>query len=243
MKAVLSKILVASSLFLAASLANAVPVLQLGIGGGSYDLTTETIVTDASSFTLYAYARATGNKAIDVNETHYLSIALTPQTGPDPVPFGSFDFEGSTYDIDNMVYGNPPLEDELDRDAHDLQSHSIYDTFFLEYAFQFSAAQTTALVNTQDNPSHVPDTVGDDLYFVAFDVDVSGLDAGFGLHFDLYNTKIRNNHDIDVDNFAPFSHDAGTANDVQEVPEPTPLALLGLGLVGLGLMRRQRATA
>ena len=41
--------------------ASAVPVLQLDIGGGTYDPVTETVVTSDSSFTVYAYGTPGGN--------------------------------------------------------------------------------------------------------------------------------------------------------------------------------------
>ena len=229
----------ATSLTLLSSMAAAVPILQLGIGGGSYDGTTETIVTSSNTFTLYAYAKATGNKAIDVNESHFVSIALTPQIGPGPEPFGSFQFEGSSYDIDSpeVMYGNPPLEDYLDKDPGDLSTHGQFPTYYMEYEFLFSSSMTTGTVNTQDSPSHVPTGSGSDLYFAAFEVDVTNLLPGYGLHFDLYNAKLKNNGDVDIDNFAPFSHDAGTV--ASTVPEPSILLLLLTALAGQALIRRQ----
>jgi len=52
----------------------------------------------------------------------------------------------------------------------------------------------------------------------------------------LYNTELgKESSDIDVNQFAPFSHDAQSS----KVPEPTTMLLLGLGLVGLaGVGRR-----
>lgn len=223
-----------------APLAHGLPMLQLGIGGGSYDQASETIVTGADSFTLYAYGKASGGKQIDVNEYHYISVAITPQIGPDPVDFGSFLVGGVSYDFTNpdVVYGVPPLEENLDKDKHDLPTHGIYPTFFLELEFLFDANQTTGFVNTQYSPEHVPDNTGDTLYFQSFDFDTSGLLEPFQLHFDLYNTKAKNG-DIDVDDFAPFSHDAGTIAQTAEVPEPGTTLLLFSALLGLGFTRRQ----
>lgn len=214
--------------------AYAIPTLQLGIGGGFYDLATETIVTSSTSFTLYAYAKATGNKAIDLNEDHFISIALSPQIGPVEVPFGSFTFAGSSYDISSpdVIFGNPPLEDDPDRDPGDLAEHGQFPTFYVEHSFKFSGL-TTEQVNTQDSPSHTPTSMsGGSLYFAEFEVDVANLLAGFGLHFDLYNTK-RKNGDLDIKNFAPFSHDAATTLQVTPVSEPSTQVLLLLGLLGL----------
>ncbi|PCJ23943.1 MAG: hypothetical protein COA96_10675 [SAR86 cluster bacterium] len=216
----------------------AVPTLQLGIGNGIYDLATETIVAPDDIFTLYAYAKATGNKAIDVNQSHYISIALTPQTGPTPEPFGSFDFAGTTYDINNMDYGNPPFESVLEHDAGDMSSHGVFNTFFLEIEFLFSDLMITGNINTENNPEHVPDGAGNKLYYMDFAVDVSNLLPNFGLHFDLYNSHLIGG-DVDVDNFAPFSHDAGTG-EVSSVPEPDSFTLFALALCLLFVARRTR---
>ena len=111
--------------------------------------------------------------------------------------------------------------------------------FFVEIEFLFSDLLKTASVNTQDDPSHTPTGTGNDLYYREFAVDVSGLLPGFGIHFDLYDTYLKNG-DTDIGNFAPFSHDAGTIAQ-SNVPEPSILILLGLGLAGFGLRRRARS--
>ena len=221
--------------------ANAAPVLQLGIGEGVYDSDTRTSMATSNVFTLYAYARATGKKAIDVNETHYIAVALTPMTGPEPQPIGSFEFGGTTYDGYDMVYGNPPLEDQLQYDRGDLRPHGIYDTLFLEVEFLFDASRTTSNVNTRRSPDHIPEEDGSRLYFASFEVDISNLDPQFGLHFDLYSQRLRRGGDIDIDAYAPFTHDA--AAQVASAPEPGSLALIASGLFGLVVKRRRLVNA
>jgi len=89
------------------------------------------------------------------------------------------------------------------------------------------------------------------MYYAKFDVDVSGLVAGYGLHFDLYSEKLiqkcANNTctvtDIDASQFAPFSHDAEGMHMVTTIPEPETYAMLfaGLGLMGFVARRRRKA--
>ncbi len=77
------------------------------------------------------------------------------------------------------------------------------------------------------------------MYYVSFDFDISGLDAGYNLHFDLFT--VDPNDTGTVGEFAPFSHDARTdCCDDTEVPEPGVIALFGTGLLLLGLVRLRR---
>lgn len=229
-----------SSLILAGALVQgtwALPMLQLDIAGGSYDGSTETVVTGAKQFDLIALlnSRSTAGK-------YYLSMALTPVTSK-PADYGFFKVNGQTVDVTaDMLYGTPPAELYLPSDPGDLPTHSIYPTYFFEYAFYFNPAKTTSAYDVQDEAGR--GLVGSgDLFYQTFALDVSGLKAG-GLHFDLYNED-NNWLDVDVDKFAPFSHDAeyvrGTTPEA--VPEPGTLGLMGLGLAGIALFARRRARA
>jgi hypothetical protein len=229
-----------SSLLLAGALAQgawALPLLQLDIAGGSYDAASQTVVTSAQQFDLIALlnSRSTAGK-------YYLSMAVTPATAT-PADLGSFKVNGITVDVTaDMVYGTPPAEWYMPSDPGDLPTHSIYPTYFFEYGFYFDPTKTTSAYNVQDEAGR--GLVGSgDLFYKTFALDVSGLNAG-GLHFDLYSEDV-NWFDVDVDKFAPFSHDAEYVAGAtpEAVPEPGTLGLMGLGLAGISFFARRRQRA
>lgn len=220
--------------------AQAVPTLQLDIIGGHYDAATQTVISDGAAFALVAYGTPGSTSAANLlAQTFYISAALVPRVNRDAAfDAGSFSVDGSTIDATaaSLSYGTPP-----NGDGQDLGSHGIYETYYREIAFTFGAANTATAYNTQDNAGGALfDTSGNDMFFKLWSVNVAGLDDGYELHFDLYNA--------DRTLFAPLSHDAesGAATIVfnqnsDQIPEPGPLAVLGLGLAGLGFARRRRA--
>lgn len=234
----------------AAGTALAVPTLQIDIDGATYVAgDEESVVTTETVFDLYALGTPGGNtSAADLLETiYYLSVAIIPQIGPDPVDFGSFTANGVTYDVGDMTYGTPPLDLYTDSPESGLPPHGIFETYYLQLAFNFDGGNTATTYNVQDDAGTIGDNLGGTgTYYNLFDFDISGLNAGFHLHFDLYDAVVANGKqgdvvDLDAGIFAPFSHDARTncCDDTTKVPEPGTLGLLGFGLLGLALQRRR----
>lgn len=232
---------------LVAAPAHAVPALQLDIAGGTYDATTETVFASSNTFSLYAYYTGTAPTS-----TFYLSMALVPPTSV-AGNYGSFKINGSTVNVTgDMVYGTPPIETYLAFDPGDLSKHSIFPTYFAEQSFTFSGPNSgqSGVYNTQDHAGWGPQA-GTGMYYKKFDLDVSGLSAGEGIHFDFYNealvtycskkSGVCSSTDVDVNQFAPFSHDA--QGMVSSVPEPETYAMLLAGLGLMGFVARRRKTA
>src|SRR3972149_3217574 len=102
---------------------------------------------------------------------------------------------------------------------------------------QFNSSNWIVPYNTQDRAidGYITPTLGS-MYYVVFTVDTALLQSDYAIHFDLYNTALarRATTDIDITQFAPFSHDAQS----RRVPEPHTILLLGIGLLGLWIGRK-----
>lgn len=225
---------------LAAGAANAVPTLQLGIEGGTYDSSTETIVATSTVFDLYAFLKPDTQNPF--GDTYYLSMAITPQVNDTPADLGSFTYNGNTVNATaDMTFGTPPV----DTFFKDIPSHGMFPTYYTEILFSFDSSNQSGVFNVQDNPDSGP-IAGSGMYYNLFSIDTSNLAVGYAIHFDLYNSNLKETckkGDCTVTSgitqFAPFSHDAQSMTSVVPEPETYAMMLAGLGLLGFSARRRK----
>jgi hypothetical protein len=256
-------------ILLMAATALAIPNLQLDILNGTYNNHSETIVATSDPFTLYAYL-IPGLKTSSTDTYYISAAVFPKvgQNGADLGSF-TFDNVPINVTGD-MVYGNPPLEtyETQLKDPGDLGSHGIFPTYFVQFAFHFDSNNLADAYNTAKHPGQGPTpNLNGAMYYESFLVDTSNLADHYFIHFDLYNTKsiqetkkiclddtrrcskegdrkdcvyVVLGYDVDIRDFAPFSHDAqsGDGCDHHKVPEPETLLLLGCGLVGLAFFAR-----
>jgi PEP-CTERM motif-containing protein len=239
--------------------AEAVPVLQLDMKGGTYDSRSQTVIAGGDQFTVYAMFQPKSDGSTSdinwfLNTTYYISVALTPSIGSNPANLGSFSFgeAGGTQTTvgvtGDMTYGTPPIEvfaAMQGSDAGDLGGHGVYPTYFREFAFKFQPTSTADAYDSavrQGGPTPNPNGTA---YYATFTGDKSLLQSGYDLHFDLYSTMIKtcgtagnpDCRDIDIDLAATFTRDAETR---ESVPEPaTGLAML-VGVGAAAIARRRR---
>jgi protein with PEP-CTERM/exosortase system signal len=205
------------------------PVLQLDIQGGAFvGGSDETTYANSDHFELYALL--TPKKAASLSAQYFISAAIVPNPGQFvPADFGSFTINGITFSSSSgMQFGNPPV----DALSADLPGHGIFNTWYGEVGFTFSAANRLTQYNVQDDP-YDPESrfsPSGTTYYQAFTIDVSNLSPDYSVHFDLYDpgTPIVK---------APFSHDAQSGfggGGGRSVPDGGgTFALLGAGLTGL----------
>ena len=241
--------------------ASAIPALQIYIEGATYDTVTETWVLEQTgpsmAFKLWvvgdiqhygaisdvklaaAYAEA------DVSGTPTISLTSSTASGgysgfgdttaPTVATFNGLHTDGST----------PTLGD-----GSSLPNHGEYGTGIDWQEVKLGNFTLTDSFITDFNSSPVlPGTERGQIN--AYNVTITGLNAGGSVHFDAYDHIAGGKKGKTV--FAPFSHDGeggttgdgGTGGKPADLPEPASLGIwgLGLGLVALVKSRLRRKSA
>ena len=223
----IKKILFTAGLAALSSQVMAIPSLQLDIDSPTtyYDTADETVMTTNSAFTLQAYLDETNT--YDPAGNYRVSVAITPKQDYPQVDVGSFEVDGEVFNIGNLFFGTPAVETYAI--SQGIAPHGIFETYYAEIDVDFTTATSVAAYNVQD-PTSLVGPGGHTMLLSTLEIDMSGLLTGLQLHFDLYQVDAAG----EIIDFAPFSHDAGTA-----VPEPGVLALLGFGLIGISAAKRK----
>jgi len=242
----------------------AFPTLQLDIAGGTYmGGSEESTIANSDSFDLYALLLPKGASTLD--GLYRISAAVYPKVAQEkPAPsLGTFTFAGETIDMarDPEVRWGAPPEELLAGTTSvgtDLPDHGIFSTYFIEFDVKFNSANQLAPYNVQDTVGDPAGFPGSGLYYQEFAVNVSGMDEGYGIHFDLYqvesviHSSSRGNgkkavtasyFTTDMIEKAPFSHDAASGMNRDLNPNPavpdqgSTLSLMGLALMAVAGLR------
>lgn len=214
------------------------------------------IVPKSHDFTLYTLVDLDAKKdALDA--TYYISAALIPkfsETPPDDFDYGSFTFNGISYEVNYSNICSRSDEDDDPKNDDNLggttgvlrydSNLTTFDsyTFYFEYSFTFLKDENGEILRDENGEivvkyseggtpwgvGEVADS-GNTLAYAAFDINTTKLDF-FDVRFDLYTLTKSGN----------IQFTSATTHYVQTAPEPGTMLLFGFGLIWMARMGRKK---
>jgi hypothetical protein len=227
-----------------ATSAFALPALQIYIEGATYDNLTESWVSQSTGPIRLWTVAAVGDygSIMDVKLAIAYESGLTPSfalSGSSTGGYNGFADPSTASDPTfnkTVTDGSAPVLG----DGSSLPTHGIYGsgTTWSEYLlgnFTETDSYIADFNGSTDSPTPNMSKKGQ---INVYEINVAGVAAGTGFHFDLYDHYYNEHSDADVFVNAPFSHDGDTTT----VPEPGTLALVGMGVAGLATRLRRRVS-
>lgn len=233
---------------------HAVPLLQLYVEGAEYDYDHESWVfepIDANdSITLWVIGNVNGPGGKgDIND---VNVVFTYADVDTPV---TYTLTPTTTDLflgfaDSSTPNDPALVQVVDDGSRpemingkSLAPHDVYGNGWewQQFAlgdFSLTDSQIKDFIDTVPTVNLNDQLVGQ---INAYEIMVDGDVTDFHIDAFGYYEQTKGNKTKIMATFAPYSHDAGTGiNSPVHVPEASMIALMGVGLAGIGFASRRR---
>jgi hypothetical protein len=140
------------------------------------------------------------------------------------------------------MFANPPLErwsvTPVGFSATDMDPNGVYGSYFKDFSFKFNSSQRANAYDVALDPDNGPAAAANgQTYYQAFTIDTASLSRASQMRFEVSNTALKTNDEI---NFIKWAYFNKSGRSAQAVPEPGSMILLGTGVVALVARFRRR---